>query len=89
MRFLSAAESSPRSSSCSARAFALAACLRSGIGYFLSSGKPKSLFGKLLRVEVVNLLMIVSSGTESFARAYSCAGKFTVSSRTNGAPSWR
>ena len=39
---------------CVARAFALAACSRSGIGYFLLAGIPNEDLGRLLRFDVLS-----------------------------------
>ena len=46
MRRLALADSFPSWTSLLARALALAACRRSGIGYFLLPGNPKSSLGK-------------------------------------------
>src|SRR6266852_5670802 len=52
-----ALDSFPRFTICVARAFAFAACERSGIGYFLLLGKPNALDFSLLRRAVRSLAM--------------------------------
>src|SRR6266702_8871029 len=48
----------PRLTICVARAFAFAACERSGIGYFLTPGKPNVLDFSLLRRAALNLAIL-------------------------------
>jgi hypothetical protein len=80
------ADSFPRFTICVARAFAFAACARSGIGYFLDPGRPKVLegndFRSIVSISPIGLVYHTHPSTPMPASVCTNPGKTGAVSRT-------